>query len=139
MSTRSQRLRRVGALAVLVVSALVGPAVPASYAAPETPYRVKAHLVDEQVNLGVEVQIYGTVRPLAPGRRVRIQVRPVGGPWRTVAVSFLSPHRGTWDYPYMAPAAGTYELRAIKNRSDGHSMGVSEIVTATVVSNTLPG
>ena len=74
----------------------------------------------------------GSVRPLRPGKRVRIQ-RAVGSGWRTVASGRLnsrSRYRIAWSVPFRT---ATYKLRAVLPASVDYAKGVSQRATLRVV------
>jgi hypothetical protein len=116
---------------LIVLAAMIAPALVASSAEAAAKYRVKITLSDTNVAKGDSVLVTGKVRPVTTGK-VLLQRRKNGN-WSTVRTIKLV--ASTYVANVKMKEAGVTFLRVVAPAGKGHAKGVSKVKTVRVLNH----
>jgi hypothetical protein len=103
-----------------------------SFAVSKAGSRMDLALSQERVSPGVSILISGSVSPRRPGAEVKLEYRPAGGSWRTIA-TVVPTAIGSFSYTWVEGPTdlGTYEIRA-SWAGDAQYNGTEKTLSLTV-------
>lgn len=108
-----------------------GAAGQATHAKALRPFKVTAKVNTDEPEQGSVLKIKGTVKPLRPGDKVRIEKKADGKGWKLVGKAVIN-KKGKFKYTDEIDTVRSRQYRVVKNPDENRAEGTSPTIAVTV-------